>query len=381
MNIRSLLSEIRYLGEVTDSMLDTTEFEVLRTGTFYDPRYGTFEVTPTMLQNIQSNFMSNILGVEIAVDKNHEWGDGAVAWVKSLRCVGDKLYATFKDYTEEGKKLFKEKIFKYFSVEFAPFEKVSDNGDRTTVMDVLRGIAVTNRPVIKGMQPAFLSESLSLNIYRMDKFRQFSESLKGKDKISKEDLSMLKGMFAMLSEEEQQAASQEVADAEAKVEAPAEPVAPAPEATPAEPAKSEDKELSEKKTLAEVQDLKNQVKALSEQNAKNEAKLKEKELSETFEGALMLSEATKVGFQKDAKEEVVAFMKLLSEDALAKFKALVPQVRNLDIATLGASVMSSARVETADEEAVLALSEKLLSEGKAKDIREAQNMALAELSK
>lgn len=369
------MSSIVYGASVTDDMLEGAEFEVLKCGQYYDHRYGQFQVDEEMIAMLADNFNKNVLGVEVAVDKNHEWSDGAVAWVRSVRASGGKLYATFKDYTSEGKKLLQDKIFKYFSVEFAPFDKVDEEGNQITVANVLRGIALTNRPVIKGMKPAFLSESLSNNFIRMDKFKLFADKLKAQGKVSKDEMSTLKGMFAMLSEEEQTEAQPEVDAVEETVEeapadAPAAPVAPA----------VEDKQLAEGVTLSEFRALQTSVTQLAEEKKTLEGKLEDKELSEDFQSSMVLSENQKTGFQKDAQESVVGFMKTLSESQREQFKALVGQVRTIDLATLGSTKAGKVAPERG-EDAVVALSEKLMKEGKAKDITEAQKMAAAELSK
>jgi len=361
----------RVFGEgVSDDMLSSAEFEVLKTGQYYDERYGQFEVTEQMIKNLANNFNTDVLGVGVAVDKNHEWGDGAVAWVNSLRASGGKLYATFKDYSEEGKKLLKEKIFKYFSVEFAPFEKVDEEGNKITIMEVLRGIALTNRPVIKGMKPAFMSEPLFHNFSRMEKFKLFAQELKAKGKVSKEEVSVLKGMFAMLSEEEQTEAKPQVDEVEETVEEPAKP---------AEEVEEPKKELAEKISLAEFNKMKTDMKELSEKNSELNAKLELKQLGEDFQGSMVLSESVKTGFQKDDQEAVVGFMAKLSEPQRTEFKAIVGKVRSVDLAKIGSA--NAVKVEAKfSEDAVIELSEKLLAEGKAKDITEAQKMATAQLS-
>jgi len=374
----TILSEI---GAIDDSMLESTEFEILKTGEYYDARYGKFSITSSMLADLEKNFNAGVLGIDVAVDKNHEAKDGAMAWIKSVRVAGDKLLATLKDYSEEGRKALKEKIFKYFSVEFAPFDKVDEYGNKTTIANVLRGLALTNRPVIKGMRPTFYSESLSHNFFqKMDKVKQFAEKLSAQEKVSKEDVHMLKGMFAMLSEEEQVEAAPAVEEVETKVEEEPEAAATPAEVDPETAAKeAEQAELAEK-TLSENKTLSEQNLALAEENKKMAEKLAEADLAEEFRSGLLLSETVSVGFEADAQSEVVGFMRTLSEDQRTAFKSVLKSVRNVDFKVAGAAAKASATVQLS-EDSIVELAEKLLSEGKAKNIDEAQKMALAELTK
>jgi hypothetical protein len=62
---------------------------------------------------MEKNFNSDVVGTQLAVDLNHDPNHKAVAWFASLKKVGNKLIAKFKDFSNEGKKLILEKMFKY----------------------------------------------------------------------------------------------------------------------------------------------------------------------------------------------------------------------------------------------------------------------------
>jgi phage I-like protein len=73
----------------------------------------------------------------------------------------DGLFALI-DWTKWGIEAIKSKLFKYISPEF-DFEYTDpENGQK--FKNVLYGVALTNRPFMKGMQPVVLSENLVNNI-------------------------------------------------------------------------------------------------------------------------------------------------------------------------------------------------------------------------
>ena len=194
--------------QISEEQLENTEFEVLKVGEYYDHRYGKFSVTQDLLEELKENFESNVLDIEVALDANHQPENGAYAWVRELTihtgAHGElALFAKFKDFTEDALKFFKQKMFRYFSVEFAPFTKVVD-GKKETVKNVLKGIALTNRPVIKGMQPTFLSEEVENNVNHdrnMQNVKLFAANLLKRDAVSKDDVDALMEMFRYFSVE------------------------------------------------------------------------------------------------------------------------------------------------------------------------------------
>src|SRR3990167_2315297 len=183
---------VMILADFTYAELETKEFEVLKTGEYYDSRYGKFQITEALMQDLKRNFDDKVLGVDVAIDLNHEPEKGAQAWIHSLRIADGLLLAKFRDITEDGKRVLRDKIYKYFSVEYGPFHTVRA-GQKVTVKNVLFGIAFTNRPVIKGMNPTFYSEtikkSLNSDTYMLKKL---AEKLLKKAKVTSEDVSLLK---------------------------------------------------------------------------------------------------------------------------------------------------------------------------------------------
>lgn len=128
---------------------------VTRTGTFFDRRYGQFEITRAMLAEMVANFDANTYGQEIFFDVSHEPDKGASAKLIKLAIEGDRLRALV-EWTKYGVEAVKERGFRYLSAEFD--ENWQDNEKRATHGCVLLGAGLTIRPVIKHLDPISLSE-------------------------------------------------------------------------------------------------------------------------------------------------------------------------------------------------------------------------------
>ena len=311
-----------------DGNLEDREFQVLRTGEFYDPRYGKFAITNKMLTDLKANFDSGVLGVDVALDIGHEPEKGASAWIKELSIKSNGLWAKFKDFTPAGKDSFLSKAFKYFSVEVDEFIKVV-NGKKETIKNVLRGIALTNRPVIKGMQPTFFSEEANQEINKgsrpksnMNAVMLFAENLLGRAKVSKNDLIALKTMVVSLEDEdEKKEVEEKVEEVEAKAEADA-----TAEAKAGEDGKEGEAKLAE--TTAKL--------TLAEKKLKEIEKQEATRLAETAYEGLILSEANMTGFARPAAEKagLKAFVGELTSDQRTKFSEIVKEVQTVDSAKL-----------------------------------------------
>ena len=69
----------------------TSWVTVTRTGTFTDPRYGSFDITPAMLTAMVKNFDSRVLGQDVFFDVAHKPNDGAAAKVLKLAVEDGRL--------------------------------------------------------------------------------------------------------------------------------------------------------------------------------------------------------------------------------------------------------------------------------------------------
>lgn len=136
--------------------------QIIRTGKFFHPWYGEFEITLETLQEMKRNFDRNTLKNDLMIDFNHECEE-AGAWIKSLDIrqfeSGEiALYADI-EFTPKGRKAVEDKEYKYISADFT--ERFIDNETQTEFGALLFGAAFTNRPFIKGMDPALALSELT----------------------------------------------------------------------------------------------------------------------------------------------------------------------------------------------------------------------------
>lgn len=132
----------------------TSWVTVTRTGSFTDPRYGRFEITPAMLQQMVSNFENRVFGQDVFIDVAHRPSDGAAGKVMRLAVEGSKLRALV-EWTPFGIDAVRGRGFAYLSAEF--HENWLDNQKGDAHGCVLLGAGLTTRPVIKQLDPVQLS--------------------------------------------------------------------------------------------------------------------------------------------------------------------------------------------------------------------------------
>ena len=149
---RYFLTELpRYHRQAAGSAQPVT---ITRAGTFFDPRYGQFDITPTMLQQMVANFDARVLGQEVFIDVAHKPEDGAAATIKGLRVDGDRLLADV-EWTPYGRRAIEDRGYSYLSAEY--HEAWKDNEQGKLHGAVLLGAGLTVRPVIKRLDPVRLS--------------------------------------------------------------------------------------------------------------------------------------------------------------------------------------------------------------------------------
>lgn len=132
----------------------TSWVTVTRTGSFTDPRYGRFEITLAMLEQMVSNFDSRVFGQDVFIDVAHKPSDGAAGKVMRLAVEGSKLRALV-EWTPFGVDAVRGRGFAYLSAEF--HENWLDNQKGDAHGCVLLGAGLTTRPVIKQLDPVQLS--------------------------------------------------------------------------------------------------------------------------------------------------------------------------------------------------------------------------------
>jgi len=163
---------IRFISEAVtlSASAKTTSVTVTRTGTFTDPRYGTFDITLAMLQQMVRNFESNTYGQEIALDLSHDPSGGAAGFFRSLSIEpysfviegetkrGHKLIGDV-ELTQYGVDAITKKGFIYLSAEFHPEFVSNETGKQYGAL--LQGAALTPRPVVKHLDKVSLQLSSS----------------------------------------------------------------------------------------------------------------------------------------------------------------------------------------------------------------------------
>ena len=133
----------------TDAQNRIRKMQILRVGTFQDPRYGKFSITKKMLGEMVQNFESGVRGVVPALDYKHESEGISAGWFKHLYLDGNELWAEI-EMTPRGEKVLSDKEFGYVSADFDT--EYRDNETGKNFGCVLLGAGLTNRPVVKRME-------------------------------------------------------------------------------------------------------------------------------------------------------------------------------------------------------------------------------------
>lgn len=147
--VRFLSQRIELADGATQSWVTIT-----RTGTFTDPRYGKFDITPAMLSQMVDNFDKGVLGQDVFFDVAHKPCDGAAAKLLKLSIDGGRLRGLV-EWTPFGIDAVKNRGFAYLSAEYC--ENWKDNEKQQPHGCVLLGAGLTTRPVIKNLDPVQLS--------------------------------------------------------------------------------------------------------------------------------------------------------------------------------------------------------------------------------
>jgi hypothetical protein len=123
-------------------------------GEFDHPSYGKLKFDKKFFNEVIENYQSNVLGVKPFIDQQHD-EDKSLAWLNTPPFIRPGLGLFVKpDWTNLGKKLLQEKIYKYFSPSWGPY-KNPETGKKFD--NVLMGGAATNIPFLKTM-PSMIDE-------------------------------------------------------------------------------------------------------------------------------------------------------------------------------------------------------------------------------
>lgn len=348
-NVIKIFSELGDIETELSGKADLNrEFELITTAKQYDWRYGEFEFKKKELEEMAENFNNDLLGIEVAVDKNHSSDKLAYAWIqpqsmfvsKSTKLKGQySLYAKLHRFTPEGEKLVTTGAYRYFSLEIRnKFEKVID-GTKKIFKNVISGLALTNMPVIKDMAPTFSenNNNLSLNSYNnMETIKKMLSELNSQDTVTRAEKDLLNKAVSVLSEEEAKEVKEEVEAVEAK-----------PEQSEEEKKKEEEKkeeaekekELAEKKEeerKAQLSEVELKFEEQQKELAELKANVKAEKVSAITEG-LMLSENNTTGFVADFKPSVEGFLNKLTIEEAKEFSELIKNIKTVELGSKGSS--------------------------------------------
>ena len=137
--------------------------QVIRCGDFDAGAQGKITITPEILLAFKKNFDAKVRKIDLAIDYAHDSNLEAAAWIKgvTLSDDGQSLWLDV-EWTPRGEKTLADKEFRYLSADFT--FNYEDNETKTAYGPTLLGAGLTNRPVIKGMEPVVqLSEEKQMD--------------------------------------------------------------------------------------------------------------------------------------------------------------------------------------------------------------------------
>lgn len=133
-----------------DGASKETWVTVTREGKFSDPRYGDFEISSSMLDNMVKNFEAGVFGQKVFIDVAHKPNDGAAGEVLKLSHERQRLRALVR-WTPLGVDAVNNRGYTYLSIEYA--ENFQDNEHKTNHGPTMLGAALVVRPALKRLDP------------------------------------------------------------------------------------------------------------------------------------------------------------------------------------------------------------------------------------
>tara|TARA_R100000655_G_scaffold110056_1_gene167247 strand:+ start:6341 stop:7939 length:1599 start_codon:yes stop_codon:yes gene_type:complete len=165
------------------------KIQILRAGKFFHDGQE-IEVSEKDLLNMVKNFSEKVRGIDLMIDFSHNSEGEAAGWIKELVLSEDKkeLWANV-EWTPTGKSRLDNKAFKYISADFSFAYK--DNETLKNYGPTLFGAGLTNRPVVKSMEPIVLSEERIINPNKDNLMygdaKELEEEKKMQEELSLED--------------------------------------------------------------------------------------------------------------------------------------------------------------------------------------------------
>ncbi|NOS67906.1 MAG: hypothetical protein HOO67_06135 [Candidatus Peribacteraceae bacterium] len=192
-----LTNRWRFVDQMEQSTIETVAgkkcswIQIMRTGEWRHPQYGEFSIQPSDILMFKENFEQNVRGVDIAVDCEHEPEKGAAGWIRQMeaRDNGHELWA-FVEWTPRGETLVASGEFRYISPEFD--FRYKDPETQRIVENVIYGVALTNRPFLKGMESVVLTEEAGMAVFSEGKgmkqgmkFGELLDAMKSREVVDK----------------------------------------------------------------------------------------------------------------------------------------------------------------------------------------------------
>lgn len=252
--------------------------QLLRVGTFYHPKLGELNITQNMLKSMVKNFENNVRGIDISIDYKHESEDIAAGWVTALELSEDaqELWAVVK-WTPRGEKKIAEREFRYLSADF--HMNYMDNETLAEFGPTLFGAGLTNRPVVKRMQPAIeLSEVKAKDNQTQNGGNSMDEKKLAELEAANKELKETADKYVKLSEELQ-----------------------------------EEMNMSPEEMVAEIKRLKALIEQLQGQNKEMEDKAELAEKNKKFDVLLSEGKACEAQRESYISGDIVKFSELASD--------------------------------------------------------------------
>jgi len=144
------------------------------------------KVTKEYLDSMVKNFSEKVRGIDLMLDYSHLSQNEAAAWIDKVYTLaeGMELWAEVS-WTPKGEDKVKNKEYRYISADF--HVNYEDNETGKKFGPTLMGAGLTNRPVVKGMEPVMLSETNDCNSNKdksMDYEKELAEEKKKTAKLA-----------------------------------------------------------------------------------------------------------------------------------------------------------------------------------------------------
>jgi uncharacterized coiled-coil protein SlyX len=147
--------------------------QVLRKGEWKHPSApgGVLKIDDETLSVLEDAFRSGVRGRELPVNLNHKQDDFVVGWLRDLKREGDALVGYVDVVDGNVAKAIQEQKLRYSSAEI--LFNYTDPESQQTFPVVLKGLAFTNYPFIKQMQPAEV-----VNLSEIEEVQHMEDRLK-----------------------------------------------------------------------------------------------------------------------------------------------------------------------------------------------------------